>query len=179
MLDASLATRYANALFSTAQEQGTTTAVLEELAGLIGVVAGDLRLQKFFYHPAISPAQKKNMLDDIPGLQLTPLSRRFLSVLFDAKRIHYLGLIHETVTELFNRYNNRVRAGVTSAFPLDGALQRSVRERVEAYLGKKVDMEFTVDASLLGGIKLTVDDKVIDGSVIHNLKKLETKIALG
>lgn len=179
MLDASLAARYANALFSTTQAQGVTAGVLEELGSLITALSGDRQLRKFFNHPAIPSVDKKQLLDDVVGKSFSPISRRFLAILLDAKRMIYLSLIYETVKELFNRYHNKVSACVASVFPLDAALQKSVKERIEKYLGKSVDLEFAVDSALLGGVKLTIEDEVIDGSVLHNLKKLETKIALG
>jgi F-type H+-transporting ATPase subunit delta len=179
MLDTSLAVRYANALFSAAREQNCVTAVLDEVGSFVDVLSKDVQLQKFFFHPAIAPSEKKSLLDDLVENRLTPLCRSFLSTLLDAKRINYLSLIYEMFVKLNNQAQNRVKACVSSVLPIDPKLQKKVKESVERYLKKEIDLEFAVDPGLLGGVKLVVEDKVVDGSILHNLKKLEQKIAVG
>jgi F-type H+-transporting ATPase subunit delta len=179
MLDTSLAVRYANALFSAAQEKNCVTAVLDEVGSFVDVLSKDTQLQKFFFHPAIAPSEKKSLLDDLVENRLTPLSRSFLSTLLDAKRINYLSLIYEMFVKLNNQAQNRVKARVSSVLPIDSKLQKKVKESVERYLKKEIDLEFAVDPGLLGGVKLVIEDKVVDGSILHNLKKLEQKIAVG
>jgi F-type H+-transporting ATPase subunit delta len=179
MLDTSLAVRYANALFSAAQEQNCVAPVLDEMESFLAMLSQDARLKKFFLHPAIAPAEKKLLLDDLVGNRLTQLGRKFLSTLLDAKRINYLELIHETTVNLNNKAQNRVRACVASVLPLDAGIKKKVQEHVERFLQKQVELDFAIDPALLGGIKLMVEDKVVDGTVLHNLKKMEQKIAVG
>jgi F-type H+-transporting ATPase subunit delta len=179
MLDTSLAARYANALFSAAVEQKCVPAVLDEIGNFLNVMNKDTRLKQFFFHPAIAPSEKKLLLDDLVENNLTPLCRNFLIILLDAKRIAYLELIHETIAKLHNREQNRVKACISSVLPLDPGIRNKVKERVEKYLQKEVDLDFAINPDLLGGIKLIVEDRVVDGSVLHNLKKMEQKIALG
>jgi F-type H+-transporting ATPase subunit delta len=179
MLDTSLAVRYANALFSAAQEKNCVPAILDELDSFLQVLAKDAQLKSLFFHPAIPASEKKSLLDDLVGNRLTPLGRSFLSTLLDAKRINYLALIHENIVKLYNKAKNKVSARVFSVLPLDAGVQKKVRERIEHFLHKEVDVRFDVDPGLLGGIKLVVEDKVVDGSVLHNLKKMEHKIAVG
>jgi F-type H+-transporting ATPase subunit delta len=179
MLDMSLAVRYANALYGAAQEQKCVSAVIDELGSFLNVLTQDAQLKKFFSHPAIAPSEKKLLLDDLVGNRLTPLCRKFLTTLLDAKRINYLGLIHETLVKLHNKEQNRVKACVSSVLPLDAGVRKKVKERIEHFLQKEVDLDFAIDPDLLGGIKLIVEDKVVDGSILHNLKKMEQKIAVG
>ena len=102
-----------------------------------------------------------------------------MSILVDEKRMNYIEMIRDTLLTQFNHEQNRVKASVASVLPISPDLQKKIRERIAAYLNKDVEIEFTSDSNLLGGVKLFIEDKVIDGSVLHNLKKLENKIALG
>ncbi len=179
MLDTSLAVRYANALFSAAQEQKRVDAVIDEIGSFLSVLTHDAQVKKFFLHPAIPATEKKHLLDDLLGNRVTPLCRKFLLTLVEAKRINYLQLIHETLIKLHDKEQNRVKACVSSVLPLDSGTRKKVKERIEHYLRKEVDLDFAIDPGLLGGIKLTVEDEIVDGSVLHNLKKLEQKIAIG
>jgi F-type H+-transporting ATPase subunit delta len=179
MLDKSLAVRYAAALYGAAKGQGSVETVLEEIDGFISVMSQDTRLRSFFLHPAISPSQKKGLLDELVENRLSKLSLSFLSILVDEKRMNYIEMIRDTLLTQFNHEQNRVKASVASVLPISPDLQKKIRERIAAYLNKDVEIEFTSDSNLLGGVKLFIEDKVIDGSVLHNLKKLENKIALG
>jgi len=179
MLDTSLAVRYASALYNVAKKHDSVVTVMEEVESFMAVLRGDVHLERFFLHPAIPTAEKKQMLDDLVGNRLSKLCLTFMSILLDAKRMHYLYLIHETLVKLHNRQCNKVKACVASVLPIDAGLQNKIKDRVARYLEKEVEVEFVTDPGLLGGVKLTIADKVIDASVLYNLKKLETKIALG
>ena len=177
MLDTSLAVRYASALYNAAKKHDSIALVMEELKNFMQVLLEDNRLQRFFLHPAIAPAEKKQLLGDMVGNRLSKLSLTFIFILLDAKRMHYVDLIYDKITGLYNHDCNKVKACVASVLPIDRGLQNKIKERVARYLEKEVEVEFVADPGLLGGVKLTIEDKVIDASVLHNLKKLETKIA--
>jgi F-type H+-transporting ATPase subunit delta len=179
MLDKSLANRYAKALYSVAGERNQIANVLEELGGFVKLVDDDVRLKKFLAHPAITAGEKKKILAETVGPRLGETVMNFISILLDAKRIGYLGLIHATAVALYNRDRNRVKALVASAFALDDALRAKLHECLAKFLGKTVDLECSVEKGLVGGITVAVDDAVIDGSVKRSFKKLEEKIALG
>ncbi|MGB7569887.1 MAG: ATP synthase F1 subunit delta [Chitinivibrionales bacterium] len=179
MLDKSLAYRYARALYGVAKKQGTIVAVIEEVESFIKVLEVDSQLGKFFLHPAISPSEKKQMLKELVENRISPLSLTFLSILFDAKRTNYVGLICGTVAELYDKDRNRTRAQFFSVFPIDPALRQKIEERVAVYLQKEVDLEFLIDPDILGGVKLKISDNVIDATALYKLKKIEEKISLG
>ena len=179
MLDKSLAYRYARALYGVAKKQGTIVAVIEEVESFIKVLEVDSQLRKFFLHPAISPSEKKQMLKELVENRISPLSLTFLSILFDAKRTNYVGLICSTLAELYDQDRNRTKAQFFSVFPIDPALRQKIKERVAVYLQKEVDLEFLIDPDILGGVKLKISDNVIDATALYKLKKIEEKISLG
>lgn len=179
MLDKSLAGRYAHALYNVAKKHGAIVSVIEEVESFIKVLEGDTQLRKFFLHPVISPAEKKQMLRELVENRISPLSLTFLSILFDAKRANYITLICKTVVELHDKEQNRARAQLYSVFPIDPALRQKVKERIALYLEKDVDLEFLTDPGILGGVKLKIQDNVIDATALHQLKQLEEKIVLG
>jgi ATP synthase F1 delta subunit len=179
MLDTSLAVRYATALYGAAKKQDSVLTVLEEIESFAGVLSRDLMLKRFFLHPAISSVEKKALLDELVGNRLSKLCVSFISILIDAQRMDYLELIKDNLVTIDNHEKNKVKAVVASVFPLPPELQRRVKESISVYLKKDVDVEFSSNPDLLGGIKIAIEDRVIDGSVLNNLKKLENKIALG
>jgi F-type H+-transporting ATPase subunit b len=62
-------------------------------------------------------------------------------------------------------------AEVTSALPLTGAEQESVKKNFNAK-----DVTFKVDPSILGGLVVKIGDKVLDGSVAGKLEGLRQNL---
>lgn len=67
-------------------------------------------------------------------------------------------------------------ARVTSAVPLTAEEQAAFRQRIATRYGDRVDVEFRVDAALLGGAVVQVGDKIIDGSVAGKLNTLHGRL---
>jgi len=68
-------------------------------------------------------------------------------------------------------------AVVTSALPLTGKEEETVKKDVLKKLGGKGDVEFKVDPNILGGLVVRVGDKVLDGSVAGQLSSLRQNIS--
>jgi F-type H+-transporting ATPase subunit b len=66
---------------------------------------------------------------------------------------------------------------VTSAIPLTDAEMTIVREELESRVGRELDVSFRVDPQVLGGLIVRAGDRVIDGSVVGQLERLEQSIA--
>lgn len=65
---------------------------------------------------------------------------------------------------------------VTSALPLTGPEQENIRSQFSQKLGSTVPVQFKVDPSILGGLVVRVDDRVIDGSVSGQLEDLQQNL---
>ena len=93
-----------------------------------------------------------------------------------------LGTIDDVVLEyqrLLDTYHGvegATTAEVTTAIALDDKEQLALGERLTAVLGRPVAIKATVDPSLLGGIRIKVGDKLIDGSVRHRLDMLSKEL---
>ncbi|HEY5488953.1 MAG TPA: F0F1 ATP synthase subunit delta, partial [Candidatus Limnocylindrales bacterium] len=70
-----------------------------------------------------------------------------------------------------------VVAEVTTAVPLDDALRASLTEKLIASLGRPVSLREDVDASILGGVVITVAGRVLDGSVASQLEEMRRALA--
>jgi F-type H+-transporting ATPase subunit b len=63
-------------------------------------------------------------------------------------------------------------ASVVSALPLSPDEQATVSRELAARLGSDLQVEFAVDPSLLGGLRIQVGDRIIDGSAAGKLNAL-------
>jgi F-type H+-transporting ATPase subunit delta len=102
--------------------------------------------------------------------------QRFVLLLLDRRRITALPAIARAYRELEDQHIGRVRAQVVSAQALAAGDLDRVRQSLEKRTGKKVLIEASVDAALIGGVVARVGDLVLDGSVRTQLASLREKL---
>ncbi len=60
---------------------------------------------------------------------------------------------------------------LTTARELDGSEYDAIVARLSKQIGRELFVEKTVDPAIIGGLIVQVGDKVLDGSVVRQLKK--------
>ncbi len=179
---AKLASRYATALYELAKEKNATEAYLEQVSVLNEAVCKDSEIMEFINNPNMASEEKfslfekvfkGNIDDDIIGL---------ISVIFSKNRQKELPLIFNTFTDMVKESHGIVVAYVESAIRLNEKQLEEIKHKLADNLGKQIVIKARVDESLIGGLKISVDGHVIDGSIkksIENLKKflLKNKLA--
>jgi len=179
MLDTTLAVRYAKSLHSIAQEKHIIVAVLGDLEGAIQTIDANKKLMTIFMHPAISVAEKKQLAQKLWSSAISPVTMSFLHILFDENRINYLSSIYTAFSLLSSTAQNIVHAHVSTVYPLSPKMQANIKNRLTSILKQDVELSTGIDPAVIGGMKLTMGDKIIDGSVAHKLKELEELVVVG
>ena len=87
-----------------------------------------------------------------------------------------LAEIRSQYEALKNEREGVVEAEISSAFDMDQAQLADLVARLEKKTGRKVRARVSVDKSLIGGVKIAIGDKVIDGSARAQLGALETAL---
>ncbi|MDR0433440.1 MAG: F0F1 ATP synthase subunit delta [Gracilibacteraceae bacterium] len=176
MLEGAAARRYAKALFELAAETGTTDGIDRELRELAGYFRDEPELKYLLGHPKIEPAQKRAMMEQIFGQETSQLTRRFFYLLLDRRRQDILPLIQREFSRLADEKNQVLEAAVTSAVKLSAAQQRALEDAVRRLTGKKVRLLTRVDGNLIGGAKLKIGDRVMDGTLAARLEKMRREL---
>lgn len=172
MLRGAVGSRYAEALYSIAEANGTVDKVEEEIKAISELVNANKELQKILYHPRITAQDKKDLLKSILDGKVSDITANFLYLLVDRQREAFLGDIVEFFTDLANKARNIAQAEVSSAVELSKDEKKKLAEVLGKITGKKVQTIYSVDASLIGGVVIRIGDKVIDGSVRTRLANL-------
>ena len=179
MIVGSAARRYARAIFSLAEEQGTLDQTADELQ-VIGAIASDPQIAAALANPLLSATARRDLARTITdNLKASATTRNFVSLLADHRRLDQLVGIAREFTRILDIQRHRVRATITSATPLSDAQRQAVVAAFERKLGRSVLAETHVDPQLLGGVVVDVEGTVYDGSVRTNLHTLANRIAGG
>ena len=169
-----IARPYAAALFqsSTAADGEQLVAQLDALAG----IAADAGLRQFAADPRVSDEQVFGVVTGIAGSDLSPKLRNLLSTVIDNGRLAVLPEIASQFRTLVNDRGGIADAQVVSAFPLDAQQQASLAKVLEKRFGRQLKVAVTVDPTLIGGVRVTVGDEVLDTSVVARLEQMRAAL---
>ena len=172
MLKGAVAGRYSEALYEIAVKANLVDQLEEELKAVVSVINDSEQLRKILFHPRITAAEKKEVLDNLFKERISEVAMSFLGLLVERHREVYLSDITEYFTGLANKARNISDVSVTSAVELTKDEKKRLTDAMAKCTGKKVRLSYSVDKSLLGGLLVRVGDKVIDGSVRTRLETL-------
>jgi F-type H+-transporting ATPase subunit delta len=164
---------YAEAAFKLADGANALAKWSDMLAGL-AQIGDDPRVRGAVSDPNLSDAKVAGLF--ISVLSLSGDGENFVRVLAENGRLDLLPQIREQFEALKNEREGVVEAEIHSAFELDGAQLADLAQRLEKKTGRKVRTKVVMDKNLIGGVKIVVGDKVIDGSARAQLGALETAL---
>ena len=170
-----LARPYAEAVFSLAREQGNLDAWAAAVDFLAGVGAS-AELQAIAGDPRVSHQQLAGLVRG--ALPVTPPAGfdALLEALIENRRLPVLHSLAQQFRTLKNRFQGTADALVESAFPLDDAALAALKASLERRFALRLNITVVVDPALIGGVRVTVGDKVLDTSVKARLQGMQSHL---
>jgi F-type H+-transporting ATPase subunit delta len=176
VISAVLARRYARALLELAKKRNDVEATHQDLESVSRVFERDPRVRRFFEAPNIARTEKEAFLDKQFKAKINKSIYGLLVLLLRRRRFDHLVAIAGEFHKLAEDAQGITRAVVRTAVPItDGqadALTRSLAKRT----GRKIMLTREVDAALLGSASLSLDHKVIDGTLATQLWRLRRQL---
>jgi len=170
-----LAERYAKALLDLGIEEKSLDRFREELERFSQAIDLESNLLTILSSKDIDRKKRESILKDLMlKLLLSPLVQNFLKLLFKKGRMVLLPEIAVAFEELVRKIDEVVVAKVKvahkeSVLPMKDHL----KEALEKMTGKKVDCQFEEDTSLIGGMQISLGDKIYDASILGELKRIQ------
>lgn len=176
-----VARSYGKALFELARERNQVDVIARELDAVATQLAGEPGLHAFFARPWVTAAAKRGVAIEIASrLQVSKLTQDFLALVAAQGRADHLEAIVTAFRELHDEAENRVRARVRTAVPLNDAERAALTGKLSRALGgKHVVLEEIADRELLGGFVAEVGSLLVDGSLDGQLARMHRRIAQG
>jgi F-type H+-transporting ATPase subunit delta len=170
---ASLAGRYASALFDLAREERQIESVSASLDTVGAALAESRDLKALTTSPLVKREDAaKAIAATSDSLGLDPLTRRFLGVLAKNGRLSQLNAVIRTFARLAAQHRGETTAEVTSAFPLNDDQMAALKANLKARGGNDVTIDAKVDPAILGGIVVRLGSRMIDASIKTKLNNL-------
>lgn len=174
---ASVAGRYASALFDLATEQSGTADVERELASFQALIDQSADLRRLVRSPVFSADdQLKAISALVERGGMGTLAANFLRVLARNRRLFVVSDVIRAYRQLSARARGEVDAEVATAISLTEAQLAQLSDTLKAAVGKDVRINTRVDPSLLGGLVVKVGSRMIDSSLKTKLNSLKTRM---
>jgi F-type H+-transporting ATPase subunit delta len=176
-MSASISRRYAKAIFAIAKENHRLEQTGEELDALASL-ASHPDLAAVLTNPILGEQSREAIARTLAEqLKLDPMTRNFVFVLADHKRLDQLVGVANHYRRFVDLALGRTRADIVSAGELRTEDRQALVSALEKLTGKTVLATERVDPELLGGLVVEVHGKVYDGSVQTQLQRLAASIA--
>ena len=168
MTDTVVARRYASALFSLGRREGGDALSRHGacLAALGEMVAEEPKLGSVLKSPVIGVEEKKGVLSALlDRLGADKTMRIFCFILAEKERLGSLRQIADWYGILLDEANGVLRGKVITAVKLSKEKQAKLKAELAKKSGGDIELAFSVDPEILGGMVLAVGDKVLDSSL--------------
>ena len=173
---ATIARPYADGLFRVAEggDVGAWSALVQELAQ----VARLPEVLSIAASPKVSRAQVSDLLLAAvkSPVKDSAQAKNFVQMLIDNHRLSLLPEIATQFEELKNAREGAADARIVSAFPLEGEQLNELVASLERRFKRKLKPAVEVDPSLIGGVRVTIGDEVLDTSVRARLASMQTAL---
>ena len=176
---------YGEALFEIAMESGEDKAqeLMEEILGIEAVLQQNPEFDELMKHPGIPKQEKLQVLKEVFKGRVSEELESFLEIVISKER-------YRDLSDIFNYFVDRVKetkkigvAYVTTAVELTESQKSAVESKLlETTAYKSMEVHYTVDAAIIGGMIVRINDRVVDSSVrtkLDGLKKQLLQIQLG
>ncbi len=178
-----VAKRYAEALADVVGAAGSKLRpeeAVQQLRAFEAALESSADLREALSTPAVPLGRKKAVIGRVAEvLGLSPVTRNFLFVLADHRRVPLFPEIGRSFELVADERLGFARADVTAAQQLSEAQREELNAALERLTGKRIRMRTAVDDSLIGGVTARIGSTVYDGSVRGRLEGLEKRLAAG
>ncbi len=164
---------YSDALFALALEEEKSDLIKDQLSFVDKQMQENKEFLSLMMHPKIHKEQKKQVLQEIFVKQLDRTMLNFLKLLTDKGRFHDLHEICKEYCKRYNEENNIAVAEVCSARSLHQEEVQKIQTMLEKKLNKQVEMHIRIDEDLLAGVRIKINDVVLDHTAWNKMEHLK------
>lgn len=176
MTERTIARRYVRALFELSLEQGVADGVQEDLERLLAECSQQPALLSKLLDPRVEAKSKRGTVEKLLGASARGITLDFCHLLLDRKRERLLLLAAGEFAGMLREQRGEAVAEVVSAAPLDAQSRAALQARLSDLTRRKVTLRESVDAALLGGVRVKVGSMLLDGSARRRLAGMRDEL---
>ena len=167
---------YSRALYELAEEEHAEDEYLTQIRAIGRIFADCPEYIRLLGAPNVPVRERTAMLDESLCGRCSEYILSFLKLMIERGYAYHVRECFVEFEDIYLERHGIVRARVQTAVELDETRRAALLAKLEQYSHKKVEMTVTVDPALIGGIRVELDGKLLEGSVRSRLDKLRSDI---
>ena len=168
-----LAKLYSDVLFECANDISALGEVRDSISMLDDLVRSNVELKSFVQSKRLLREDKLKIFNKVLGSSIHGLVLGVVSYLSGMQTNKTIGLINKYYLERYKNISNQVSVQAIVSNNLNEKETTKLKENLDKVLGKDADLTIKVDASIIGGIKLRVENTFLDASIKSQIKNIK------
>lgn len=170
---ADLKQEYARALFDLSKEESKEDVILADVRSLKALINDTPEYVKLMSAPNVKKEERTKLLDDAFRGKVHPYTLNFMKILVENGCFHFFNGCCDEFVKLYNEDNNIEVVTVFSPVALSNLQKEKLKSNLSLRLKKTIELHEKIDKSLIGGIKLSLDGEMLDGSIKSRLDEIK------
>jgi F-type H+-transporting ATPase subunit delta len=171
-----ISTRYAKAIYQFAAEHGEETRLFEEMNILSEQFFAFPALKEVMENPTISFAVKEKLLISASGGDICETGKKAFGLIVGNGRANYMQSVALMYAKVYRREKNIVQVKLTTVELASKELEQMLIELLAKDKHETVNFSAKIDADVIGGFILEVDDLRLDASVRNQLNQMKLEL---
>lgn len=169
-----IAKRYSRALIESAQSEIDTIRKDLDLINETINISSDLK--NIILNPTFNQEKVEEIIGEIFAFKISAKTLNFLKMLIKAHRMDIFEDIVYWYCEFDDEIKNKLKVSVTSAIVLNDETKEHLKHKLEDKFGKTILLNYNVDETIIGGLVIKANDKIIDGSIKSRYERLKKSL---
>ncbi len=164
---------FANALYELAIEEKVEKEIYDSLEIVNNIFEENEDYIKLLSSRNVPKKERVKTIQDSLSNRVHEYVCSFVCLLCEKEAINIFGECFNEYKKMYYLSRNVLTAQIRSAVPLNDTQLKNIVAKLEKSTGRNVAAECVVDKSLIGGIAVYIDGKVIDKSIKHKLSEIK------
>lgn len=176
MIDEDVVNQWSNGLFQLAKEIKKITKFAEESNQIIDIFTTYPDFIDIVSSSNLTTELRKSIIIDTFEKWVVPYLLNFFFLLIDQHHFRYVRLILKEFRKICNEYNDLSYGIIYSVIKLPSQQIEKIKVKIEKIINHKIEVINKIDESLIGGIKVKVQNQVFDGSIKGQIERLKSQL---
>jgi F-type H+-transporting ATPase subunit delta len=152
---------------------GTLETTEQDLKRLTAIIENEPLVVPFLDHPLITLDEKERVLD---GAVETDLTRRLLRAIIGLRKSRRMRDVYDTFADIVRHELEMAEVEVRVPRPLSPDMQELLQRAIEAWVRQRIRLTVVIDESIIGGVRVQVNGKVVDNTLKSQLEGIQEKL---
>ena len=167
---------YGKALYDLSREEKIESEILGDVRSLYPVFENEQSFIAILSVPSIPKSERLALVDKVFSGKVHPYLLSFFKLLIKRNRAGIILPAMREYERLWYENSGIVKAEVVTAVPLDEKQKSRILRALEKKTGRDVEMHTVIDTSIIGGVSIRIDGKIIEDTVKKRLDGVKNKL---